>query len=378
MKRLLMLLGVLALLGPPVVALDFYVAPDVPVDLAGVPGSTTYPWTITRHVTPFTYTNVIAPPLPLPPDVSQPDALHLMNSDDWLFSVSVPTTFAGIDYYPEDVVLWDGALYSLFFCGAGVGIPLGINVDAAFLTNQTDTGSLVLSFDVPMTIGATTYDPADLVEFANLGGGCGGWIVASLYFDASAAAPPVPTSVNVTGADERHGRVVMTFDVPATLGPDFLPGELVAYDPGIPGFLSLHYDPAWAVSVRSNAFTLLQPPGRIPCTPPDKMEMDKGPAIGGVTFFWSASVCSGAEDYGLYEGTLGTWYSHGSVDCIDNGIPLEEAFLPAAGDYYYLVVPHNSNDEGSYGLKSVPPLLPPAERPVGAPTCQPTQELGCL
>ena len=43
----------------------------------------------------------------------------------------------------------------------------------------------------------------------------------------------------------------------------------------------------------------------------------------------------------------------------------------AAGDRYYLVVPHTA-DEGSYGLDSGG-----AERPVGSATCVAAQSLGC-
>ena len=75
-----------------------------------------------------------------------------------------------------------------------------------------------------VAIGAATYDPADLVEWTRIAAGCSGWVPVGLYFDASAALPPIPSSVNVTGADERNGMPVMTFDVPATLkAPAALP-----------------------------------------------------------------------------------------------------------------------------------------------------------
>jgi hypothetical protein len=93
---------------------------------------------------------------------------------------------------------------------------------------------------------------------------------------------------------------------------------------------------------------------------------------GDLTITWSPSCSVGAEDYGIFEGTIGTWYSHTAVTCTDALGDFTEEVTPGSGDRYYLVVPHNPNDEGSYGIDSTG-----TERPVGNPsTCQPTQELG--
>jgi hypothetical protein len=50
------------------------------------------------------------------------------------------------------------------------------------------------------------------------------------------------------------------------------------------------------------------------------------------------------------------------------------AVTPASvsGDYFYLVVANNPNDEGSYGQNSSP-----AERPAGGSPCRPTQDFDC-
>ena len=81
----------------------------------------------------------------------------------------------------------------------------------------------------------------------------------------------------------------------------------------------------------------------------------------------SASCSVGVEDYGIHEGTIGAWYSHDDIDCSDDGADLTEVVNYDAGNVYYLVVPHNANDEGSYGRRSVPPLPAPAERPPSGP-----------
>jgi hypothetical protein len=54
----------------------------------------------------------------------------------------------------------------------------------------------------------------------------------------------------------------------------------------------------------------------------------------------------GLRTTGIYEGTIGTWYSHTSIDCNDGGAPLTEQITPSAGSRYYLVVPRNSLVEG--------------------------------
>src|SRR5881296_1363186 len=90
---------------------------------------------------------------------------------------------------------------------------------------------MILSFDIPTTIGAVTYDPADLVQFQRTGPLCSNWMIVGLAFDASAAAPPVPITTNVTGADERGALTVLSFDVPTTLGAaTFMPGDLVSWN----------------------------------------------------------------------------------------------------------------------------------------------------
>jgi hypothetical protein len=325
----------------------------------------------------------------------------LLTTGDWLFSVEAPMddpAGSPVTFRPGDVVIHDPAAgtYAKFFDGVGFGLADGVNVDAAFIRDQTgidgdlvfqlDSGNLVLSFDVPTDIGGTTYMPADLVEFVPTGPNPPDWAVVGHFFNSGTAG--IPRATNVTGADERGGvgthgayRTVLTFDVPTddpgVSGTTYLPGDLVGWDAlnSIFDPTPLHRDPNWPIpavtpggySSRLNALCFLASPGRIPCDPPDKLHISKGPGAGQITLDWSASCSVGAEDYGIHEGTIGVWYSHDDIDCQDNGGDLDEVVNYAAGDTYYLVVPHNANDEGSYGKRSVPPLPAPAERPVSSP-----------
>ncbi len=65
---------------------------------------------------------------------------------------------------------------------------------------------------------------------------------------------------------------------------------------------------------------------------------------------WGAT-CGAATDYAVYEGTIGSWYSHVPGLCTTSG-SLSASYAPAPGNTYYLVVPLNASAEGIYGHSS--------------------------
>lgn len=89
-----------------------------------------------------------------------------------------------------------------------------------------------------------------------------------------------------------------------------------------------------------------------------------------LTLAWGPSCRPGATDYGIYEGHLGSWYSHALLDCTDDLSDRVEAVSASPGNRYYLVVPRRSADEGSYGRDALG-----VERPAGAPACVGTRIL---
>lgn len=372
MRRLLPLLVVLGIAGSPVLAASFYFCPDVPTDLAG----TTYtPWEIVRNDS-GTYSLAQTLPINTPTD-----GLHRMCVGDWLISVESATELppaGGVFHEARDVIRYDPTAapptYTSFFCGGPIGIPAGSVVDAAFLDGG-DTADLILSFDVPTdltALGGGIYDPADLVRFRKTGPGCGGWTLIGLYFDGSTTLPAIPQTSNVTGSDRRIGRTMITFDVPTTLPPPtYVTGEIVAWNGA--AYSSYYYDAAaWPDTSRKDAFSFLPDPGTVP-----SMHVDKSLITAGdLTITWAASLSVGAEDYGIYEGTIvSPWtYNHVRVPpCSDTGTPLTEEVTPSTvGDHYYLVVALNPDVEGSYGQDSSL-----AERPQGSPSCRPIQGFDC-
>ncbi|MCP3938600.1 MAG: hypothetical protein GY708_24900 [Actinomycetia bacterium] len=85
---------------------------------------------------------------------------------------------------------------------------------------------------------------------------------------------------------------------------------------------------------------------------------------GAITLTWGGS-CQPADDFAVYEGTLGSFASNEPTTCSTGGLA-QETLTPGAGNRYYLVVPLQAGNEGSYGLTSGQ-----LERPVGATVCHP-------
>lgn len=383
MKQLIALSILLGLAWIPVTAQPaiprtLYVTPDVPTDDPGGSSTIFLPWDVVRYRAGL-YTRILS----LPPG-TMIDAIHKMDRPNrWLFSVEVPTELppgSGVVYQPEDVIQYDGSTFGMYFDGSAAGIRPGTNVDAVFLARD-GSNDLILSFDIPTTIGATTYEPADLVRVSALG--------FSLFFDASASGAGIAISDNVIAADScwrTATRVtVLGLDIPSDLlpstgPPTYLPGQFASWD-GV-GYGLYETLLGWPISSEVNALACQAPPGRVydRAVYPFLIILDKNTVVAGnIRIGWTQSCCSGAEDYGIYEGTVGTWTSHVSRTCSDIGFDFTEELAPQAASSYYLVVPYNLDREGSYGMDFVRSRLPQSiERPqaaLPAARCTPLQDL---
>src|SRR5262249_10948631 len=104
------------------------------------------------------------------------------------------------------------------------------------------------------------------------------------------------------------------------------------------------------------------PAGRVPETAPGvPLTLTKSGAA--VILQWGASCFASDTDYEIYEGALGSFSSHTPALCSAGG-SLTATITPISGDRYFLVVPSNGTNEGSYGLQSGG-----GERPQGASAC---------
>jgi hypothetical protein len=370
MRRLLAAIALAAATGSASRAASLYVCPDVPTTKSAQ-GTTLLPWTISRYEGAVpSYTPVRT--IPGKPAI---DAIHKMDRPgDWLFSVESPSDLTGALPSPaegRDVVRYDAAAatYVPFFCGGSVSgaVPDGVNVDAILLDGG-DAGDLWVSFDVPATIGSSTFDPSDLVAYRRTGGGCSGWALApgNPVFDASSAGTGVPLASNVVGAAKIGTTLLLTFDVPTALGPPglatFTPDEVAAWN-GSTWSVATSLA-GWPRSSVAEGLSGVGNPGSVTL-----LQVRKSTIVPGkIELSWSASCSEGATDYGIYEGSIGSWYSHVAIACTDAGADLTETVTPAAGNRYYLVVPRNDGAEGSYGTRSGA-----IQRPVGGAACVGTQ-----
>jgi hypothetical protein len=107
-------------------------------------------------------------------------------------------------------------------------------------------------------------------------------------------------------------------------------------------------------------------PGAIPPT----VKVEHGPGSS-LVFNWETSCSAATQDYAIYEGELGNWYSHTQIDCSDDLGDRMEQVIPSGGSRYYLIVPRGAADEGSYGRDSMN-----VERPQGVSSCAPAQAIG--
>lgn len=334
-----------------------YVSPDVPT----TPDGATYlPWEVIEHDpggAPYSLEFVL---------LGRPaiDALHKMDApDNWLFSFDAPTDLGGVltsFAEPRDVVRYEAGPYSMFFDGDCVtpAVPLGSKLDGVHLLGS-DSADLVVSFDVPTTLGATTYLPSQLVRYQRTSGPPCGWTLAGLEADFTFGTY-FPASAKITGVGRTGARWILSIDIPVDVGPPGpvtrLPGQIVSTDGttwSLLDDLQASGTPGWPISSVVDALSCEANPGRIDSVTHQWITMDKD--LPSVTINCPASCASGGTRYGLYEGSIASLrtgiYDHAKKSCLES-CPGSITFDPANGDRYFLVVPHNGSQEGSYGLDS--------------------------
>lgn len=84
-----------------------------------------------------------------------------------------------------------------------------------------------------------------------------------------------------------------------------------------------------------------------------------------ITLSWEPSCLATDNDYEIYEGVLSDYASHAPRFCT-TGRLLTQTFVPGPGGRYYLLVPRNPINEGSFGVDSAG-----RERPAGPSPCRP-------
>jgi hypothetical protein len=90
-----------------------------------------------------------------------------------------------------------------------------------------------------------------------------------------------------------------------------------------------------------------------------------------LTLSWDTSCSVSDNDYQVYQGFMGAYYSHFSTLCTTGGAT-SVVLTPGVLDRYFLVVPTDTTQEGSYGRDSSG-----VERPQGGAACQAQQTIAC-
>jgi len=87
---------------------------------------------------------------------------------------------------------------------------------------------------------------------------------------------------------------------------------------------------------------------------------------GNLRIFWGPSCLPEDTDYALYAGVIGVFDSHEPVTCTTGGVPDLIVPIPSSSTYF-LAVPHNEFNEGSYGVATT--QTTETERPQSALAC---------
>ncbi|MEO7793783.1 MAG: hypothetical protein ABIV06_03345 [Thermoanaerobaculia bacterium] len=167
-------------------------------------------------------------------------AYQLLDDGSKLFALDTFVDFGGgVQAGPEDIVRWNGAIYSLYFDGSASGIPAGATIDAVARQRQAGVTSTLLSFDVPVALpGGLTADDEDIVAWNGAT-----W---SMFWDGSANGVPTPLDVDGFDRDPVNGTRYFSFDISGKIATvDFDDEDVVAFDGSA---WSLAYDASASLS----------------------------------------------------------------------------------------------------------------------------------
>jgi hypothetical protein len=223
------------LLAPAVGALD--VSPDVTVDLGGVVAADE---DVVEDLG-GSFTPIALGSLPANADVVGDEmvagGVHLA------FDATVALSPGGVTAEPRDVVLWDGASYSIAFDGSAEGVPVGTGIDAIGAGGASE---LLLSFDTTVDLpGAPGVPDEAIVSFDGA--------AFSVLFDGTALGASAAALDTDGIARLDSGALRVSFDTSGTLGGvSFDDEDALDYEAG-GGTWTLAYDgsandPAWAAA----------------------------------------------------------------------------------------------------------------------------------
>ncbi len=156
--------------------------------------------------------------------VNDINATHLLPNGQVIISANASSTIGAnqLNFEPEDLVLYDpiSGTASMYFDGSSIFTDAGEDIDAVYVL---DNGDVVISTVDSATIGATSWDKSDLVQYSILGGS------ASILVDggdadvfAAADSTQVDAAYILVDPADATGTIdtyaLSTDDVTATIG----------------------------------------------------------------------------------------------------------------------------------------------------------------
>lgn len=322
-------------------AAQYYLTVDVPTTLGG----TVYLPNEILRLSGGVYTLE----LPLEGDGLGVAALLRAPEGAWFLTPDVTVVTDEVTVETRDLLLIDGDFIAFAIDGSAVGIPDYAAIDAALYDPVTD--QIALSFDVPVLLGGVEYGRSDLVALG---------VGFSLLWDAEAAGVPLSANLIGAEVDSAGRLALTFDVPVTLGATTFLPGQVARWEAGAgfslyasdptwpPSSLiySLALLPAAGEVPDGSA-------GSVPVTATPAVG-------GQLTLSWGASCSATDTDYAAYEGTLGAPFNtHVPVTCSTGGAT-SWTLTPSSGNRYYLVVPRNTVAEGSYGSSSALLPRPPS------------------
>ena len=289
------------------------------------------------------------------------DGLNQLYTGVYYFSVDAPATISAVTYHPADILTYNGTTYGkLWDHATNLALPESADITAIAYGN----GSVHIALDAPFTVnktggGTIAYDPRDLLQVDVVGAA-----TYTLSFDGVAAG--IPAGARIVGAEYLGAsNWLLNFDVPVMLGAaTYLPGDIVQRNGA-----------AWSLYYRDTSVFPNPPPNAmtdfaLPLAPGEANNLLLTKSGGNLAMTWGNAACTFAtttRDYEVYEGTLGTWYSHNTAKACTTGGVTNTTITPGAGNQYYLIVPSNGAFEGNYGTGAGGPI------PVSTAACRANQ-----
>lgn len=110
------------------------------------------------------------------PDSARIDAATVLENESIVFSTDIPVSLAGNDFKENDLIMYDGSFFNLYFSGSSNGIPKGANIDGVWVSSS---GEILFSVDIPCSLAGLEVTANDIIKWSGS--------FFSIYLDGTSA-----------------------------------------------------------------------------------------------------------------------------------------------------------------------------------------------